>query len=351
MSPSPCSLAEHFRPVGLAALQAEAALLDRVDTKYLVPLADLATLAERLRPTHAVLEIEGRRTFRYRTTYFDTADLALFRAHIQQRRRRYKCRAREYVDSGLCAFEVKLKGLRGRTVKHRMDYDPACRDELSGAALAFLRERLAAAYGHEPDPGLIAALSVAYTRVTLASPERGERLTCDFDLVLRAPGGASGRLAPGVVIVESKSPRGDALADRLLRELGVRPVSGCSKYCLGIGATRPGARSNALRPLLRRHFEISQGHEDALTPPSRTPHPSRGQWVPSSHSREGGHHGSPFVQGHQRRLAPLGRPQPRHRDQPASPSPSPSSAPQPLPQPEHQQLTVTLPAGPGEGRR
>ena len=351
MRPSPCSLADGFAPIGLAALEAEAALQDRVDTKYLLPLADLAALAERLRATHAVLEIEGRRAFGYRTTYFDTPDLALFRAHMQERRRRYKCRAREYVDTGACTFELKLQGLRGRTVKHRMGYDPACRDELSGGALAFVREHLREAYGREPEPGLRPALSVTCTRITLAAPAQCERLTWDFDLVLSAPGGAAARLAPGLAIVESKSRRGDALADRLLRELGARPVDGCSKYCLGIGATRPDARANALRPLLRRHFEASQGHEDALTAPSRSPHPARGQWLSSSQSREGGHHGSPFVQGHQRRLAPLRRPQPRHGNRPPAPSPSPSPSSQPHPQPEHQQLTVTLPAGPGQGRR
>ena len=71
----------------------------------------------------------------------------------------------------------------------------------------------------------------------------------------RAPDGAGGRLASETVIVESKSLGGHALADRVLRELGARPVAICSKYCLGVGFTRPDVKSNRLRPLLRRHFE------------------------------------------------------------------------------------------------
>ena len=250
MPPSPSLIVEAFPAIGLEELDAGAALRDRVDTKYVVPLDAFASLADRLTATHAALEIGGRRAFAYRSTYFDTPDLDAFRDHIQQRRRRYKCRSREYLDSGHYAFEVKLKGLRGRTVKHRMAHDG---HELSDAAIAFLRECLDLAYGLAPGGGLRPALAVAYTRVTLAAPELGERLTCDFDLTFEGPGGAAGRLDPGMAIVESKSARGNALADRALRALGHRPQPACSKYCLGVALTRAVA-GNPLRPLLRRHF-------------------------------------------------------------------------------------------------
>jgi hypothetical protein len=120
MRTDPARFAERFPAVGLAELEAVAALPLRVDVKYVISLVQLASLTERLRATRAVLEIEGRRAFGYRTTYFDTPELASFRAHLQQRRRRYKCRRREYVDSGLCTFDVELEGSRERTVKHRM---------------------------------------------------------------------------------------------------------------------------------------------------------------------------------------------------------------------------------------
>jgi hypothetical protein len=247
MPPPPSLIVEAFPALGLEQLDAGAALRDRVDLKYVVPLDAFAALADRLLATHAALEIDGRRAFGYRSTYFDTPDLDAFRAHIQQRRRRYKCRSREYVDSGATAFEVKLKGLRGRTVKHRMAHDG---HELTDAALAFLDDCLDRAYGHAPDRGLRPALTVAYTRVTLASP--GERVTCDFDLTFAGPGGSAGRLDPGMAIVETKSARGDALADRALRALRHRPQAICSKYCVGVALTRPVA-ANPLRPLLR-HF-------------------------------------------------------------------------------------------------
>jgi CotH kinase protein/VTC domain len=257
MRPSPALAAESFSPIGLAALVSTAELQDRIDRKYVVSLADFVLLAERLSGTHAVLEIDGNRAFRYHTTYYDTGEHRIYRDHIQERRRRYKCRAREYVDSGLCLFEVKLKGPRGRTVKHRMDYDRMLRDELTEPALAFLSDCLERSYGRGPDERLQPALAVAYTRVTLAVPGLRERLTCDFDLSFSAPDGTSGMLAADRVIVESKSARGDTIADRELRELGARPERACSKYCLGVGFTNPDVRSNRLRPLLRRHFRAA----------------------------------------------------------------------------------------------
>jgi hypothetical protein len=253
----PSLLAESFRPIGLEEVQVAAALQDRMDAKYVVPHAALGELASRLLETHAVLEIGGRRAFRYRSTYFDTADLDAFRDHVQRRRRRYKCRSREYVDTGLCTFEVKLKGPRDRTVKHRMLYEPALRDQVSEPALAFLSDCLEQTYGRSVGGDLRPALAVAYTRVTLVAPALGERLTLDFDLAFSAPDGASGRLAEDRVIVESKSVGGRAVADRVLRELGVRPEGGCSKYALGVGWTNPRVKSNGLRPVLRRHFRAA----------------------------------------------------------------------------------------------
>ena len=251
----PRSLAERLAPVGLEELLAGAELCDRTDVKYVVPVAALAALADALRGTHRVLEHGGLRAFGYETTYFDTPELRAYRDHLQQRRRRFKCRSRDYVDGELCAFEVKLAGPRGRTVKHRMAYERESRGELTAAALEFLRGCLAREYGREPDLRLRRSLRVACTRVTLAAPELGERLTCDFDLAFAGPDGAGARLAPGTAIVESKSARGGALADRALRALGARPVSGCSKYCLGVALTVPGVVSNPLKPLLRAHFE------------------------------------------------------------------------------------------------
>lgn len=221
-----------------------------MDRKYVVSLGCIDALADRLRQTHRVLEVDEQRLFDYRLVYFDSPTLHAFRHHQQGRRRRFKCRTRRYGLSGPCTFEVKLKGARGRTIKHQMEYAPDHHGLLDDAARMFLNARLAEAYGHDPPAQLRPVLGMTYRRLTLASPELGEKVTCDFGL--RFDGG--GGLADQFAIVESKSPGGAALARRALHDIHAREVSGCSKYCLGIALTRPEVNASALRPLLHRYF-------------------------------------------------------------------------------------------------
>jgi hypothetical protein len=249
-------LTEPFERIGLEEVATTAALDNRLDVKYIVSRDELGELAQRLLPTHRVLEIDGLRSFAYRSTYFDTADLVTYREHVQGRRRRFKCRSREYVDSGVRAFEVKLKEGWGRTVKHRREFGEGPLDHLDGPLLDFLRERLRASHARELGAALEPTLSMSFTRVTLVDPERCERLTCDMQLRFAAPDGSGGALAPDSVIVESKSRGGGATADRELRALGVRPISGCSKYCIGVGLTYPHVKRNFSLPLLRRYFDV-----------------------------------------------------------------------------------------------
>jgi len=250
---SPATPLDALPPIGLAELDASAALRDRVDTKYVAGLDVLAALAERLAPTHRALDIGGRRRFAYATTYFDTPDLGSYRDQLQRRRRRFKCRIRSYLDSGATVLEVKARGARGATVKSRLALpEPVAALDL--ALLGFVRARVREACGREPGGALEPVLDMRFERMTLVAPERGERLTCDVGLVF-AGRGQRARLTAGAVILESKSRTGAALADAVLRGLGARPVAGCSKYGLGIALTRPGVTANPYRRLLRRHFE------------------------------------------------------------------------------------------------
>jgi hypothetical protein len=251
--PAPLEVASAFEPIGLADMVGSADLQDRVDVKYLVrrPVAEAVLAA--LSGTHGVLEIEGERCFRYATTYYDSIDLRSARDHLQGRRRRFKCRSRHYVDTRLRVFEVKLKGPRGRTVKHALVCDePAPDGPLSGPALEFVHTSLEAAYGLAPPGPLLPVVSTTYRRMTFAAIERGERLTLDIDLDV---GGA--RLNGEWALLESKSRNGRALADRLLREHGVRPAACCSKYVLGAVLAHPRLPRNAVQPLLRRCFDTA----------------------------------------------------------------------------------------------
>jgi hypothetical protein len=241
-------IAHGFDPISLDELNARAALLTRVDRKYIVDRWTLDAFAELIARDFLILEIETRRVFTYETVYFDSAELEAYHAHVQGRRRRYKVRSRRYVDSDRHVFEVKLKGLRGATVKHQLAIAPGDYGALTEDAERFADEVLTDAYGRGLPDRLQPALAMTYRRITLAARDDAERVTCDFGLTF-----GSAALAPGRVIVETKSERGRGAADRALRRLGARPIN-CSKYCAGIGLTREGVRVNPWLGVLRRHF-------------------------------------------------------------------------------------------------
>lgn len=237
-------------PIGLDEVMREAALQTRVDRKFLLTPAQFTALADGLDPRFRVLEIEGLRTFRYESVYFDTPDFEQYRAHRQGRRHRYKVRSRTYRDTGLSMFEVKTKGRRGATVKHRLPQDLHDAGTLTSAGHAFLADVLASEYGQRT-PKLLPVLDSGYVRGTFVNPEDGERLTCDVDLVYSNGGGPL--RGPDLVVVETKTVDGRGAADRALAGLGIRPVS-MSKYCLGVALLHPELPANRWSRLLRRHF-------------------------------------------------------------------------------------------------
>jgi VTC domain len=240
-------------PIGLDELMALAELQTRVDRKYFVPAEVFGRLITELAGELQVLDIDGRRSFGYESVYFDTPDLTTYRAHLQRRRQRFKARTRTYTDSGLTMFEVKLAGTRGETVKQRVPYPAEHRAELTDEALAHLGAALCRAYHQEPPAGLRAMLTTTYRRTTFVSRSGEARLTCDVGLVCR-DSRHEVRDTGTHVLVESKSAGRGSAADRILRELGVRPVS-VSKYAVGVAALHPELPSNPWHQTLRRYFE------------------------------------------------------------------------------------------------
>jgi hypothetical protein len=231
-----------LRPISLDEVLAEAALQVRVDRKYLVPVGTFVELVTRLRDRFAVLEIDGQRSFRYESVYFDTPSHGLYRQHLQRRRYRYKVRTRTYLDSGECSFEVKLKGNRAETIKSRLPYAAADRSRLTGPAHDFLAGQLRTAYGVPPVDGLRPALVTTYRRSTLTDPRAHERMTCDIDLRFFDQASAIDVL-PETVLVETKTASHAGAADQVLRDLRLRPIH-VSKYCVAAAMLNPNLPAN-----------------------------------------------------------------------------------------------------------
>ncbi len=222
-----------LRPVTLEELDERAALLKRVDAKYLVARADLEALVRELASDHDVLEIGGRRIFAYRSVYFDTPELRAFRDHVDGVRPRFKLRTRCYLDAGGCRFEVKLKTAGDETDKRQVEHPEDEPERLTDEAVALVAETLAEA-GAEPAEDLRPVLSTEFDRFTLAAREGAGRVTVDTTLRLRRlPGGPARAMDDSLALVETKTEDGHGRADALLREAGLASVS-LSKYRTGV---------------------------------------------------------------------------------------------------------------------
>jgi hypothetical protein len=240
-----------FDPIGLAALNSKAEMLERLDNKYVLDAAILRGAVAKLIVHFDILEIEGRRAFTYDTCYFDDADWQSYFDHHQGRRRRAKVRIRKYVEARLCFVEVKLKDKRGTTVKRRLPYDPVKFGVLDETALAYVHRAYFDQYGQQFPHALTRTIDMRYVRMTLVAKEGGERMTIDGRLRFFAPG-SSHSVDDDRFILETKSANGNGIADRILRGLHQHPVKHCSKYCTGVAILNRSAKHNKFLPALRK---------------------------------------------------------------------------------------------------
>jgi len=238
-----------LRTVGLDTLVDQAALMERTDRKYIVPVSTARALVDAIADSHRVLKIDGRRHTSYQSLYFDTIDLHSVQAHIQRRRRRWKVRSRLYVEDGLCRIEVKTKDNKGATIKAMGESDPSRFGSLVDADKEFVEVHLAG-YIDADVSTLVPAAEIDYSRSTLADLEAGTRVTIDWNLSTRTHMGAAW-LNSDHVLIETKGPDASSRADQVLGEFRVRPQR-FSKYVAAASTTTPRIPDNDFRRLLAR---------------------------------------------------------------------------------------------------
>lgn len=244
-------LMDPFQPVTLPQLNGKAAMLNRLDNKYIVAADILRQAVPQLAEHFDILEIDGKRDFTYLTCYFDDRDFTTYFEHHNGRRQRCKVRVRKYADMRQCFIEVKLKDKRGITVKKRLDHPYEKYGELDARAEEFIHAAYDDFYGRKFELELRALLEISYQRVSLVAKQGGERMTIDFGLSF-AGVDRSHAIDEKIVIVETKSANGNGIADKFLRELHQHPSRRCSKYCVGAAALGLVGKHNNFLPVLRK---------------------------------------------------------------------------------------------------
>ncbi|MBW8189892.1 polyphosphate polymerase domain-containing protein [Neiella marina] len=240
-----------FDSHGLADLN-KANLQDRVDSKFVLPLALLPQLLVHCRNHYSALEINGNRTSSYYNQYFDTAQMRFYQDHHNGKLNRYKVRQRTYLDTNTQFLEVKFKNNQRRTIKSRV----ACGDNWQSQfdCESFIQRQLGTNYSN-----LQLAQVGGYRRIALANEAIPERLTLDFELWYQAAENSERIELPGFFIAELKQSKRSKLSPfyQLMSALNYSPIS-FSKYCIGCALTHPTqVKYNRFKPTLMKLNQLT----------------------------------------------------------------------------------------------
>lgn len=232
---------DEFEPITLKEMDT-VKLMNRTDTKFLLPLNKLNALLELAKESYRVCEIDGKRELPYSTTYLDTPDHLFFNQHINGRLSRHKMRYRTYLTSGISFFEIKCKTNKERTVKWRIPntLSDGLPDE---DVLDFMENKI--------DYDLVdvkPAIINHFSRITLVGLKSKERITIDYDLEFKDTNDKTVAL-PYLAIAELKREgfTNQSSFIEIARKLGIRKY-GFSKYCIGSALLNDHPKTNILKP-------------------------------------------------------------------------------------------------------
>lgn len=242
-------VAEGYDPISLADMDA-VQLLNRMDTKFLMPATQLPQLLQDVSGSYRSMFVNDVCGTSYQTLYFDTADLLCYMDHHNGRSLRNKIRMREYVGSDLCFLEVKRKTGSGRTDKVRRRIK-GITETMDSDQTAFVRESVIRGSQFKP------VLWNSFKRYTLVHKELAERLTIDVNLRFERHGNEL--KMQNIVICELKQGRFNMGSDfyKAMRHRGIRPA-GMSKYCMGMLLTDETLKRNSFKPTILKIERIQK---------------------------------------------------------------------------------------------
>lgn len=228
-------------------------LMNRIDTKFAVPLSVLPAILRAAQADYYAQEIDGRRIATYDTMYYDTDTLDMYIRHHDRQLVRQKIRVRQYVDSHLTFLEIKRKNNKGRTKKKRISVPGfAIRANTVGhgkqdVKVADFIEQKSRYHWQDITPHL----RTAFRRITLVNRAKTERLTIDMDLVWENVVSGLTMTYPNLVIIELKRDGNQpSKMTHIMQDLRIHPLK-ISKYCIGTALTTPGLKQNRFKKKIR----------------------------------------------------------------------------------------------------
>ena len=240
-----------FEPISLREMDA-VALLNRVETKYVLSTTQILTALQNLQSSYRILSIEHQRIHSYRTLYFDTNGFKFFHDQVTGRSDIYKVRSREYLETQLSYLEVKHKNQKRRTNKNRL-LIAFHESIMTPQAQAFLGELIPPSR-----QSLEPKLWNTFERITLVNLSDLERITIDMNLRFFTE--QQELSLGGIVIAEIKQEKfskGSAFMSEMRRQ-GIRKT-GFSKYCFGVSQLYSTVKKNSQKEKLLMIEKLQHG--------------------------------------------------------------------------------------------
>ncbi len=234
-------------------------LMNRIDTKYAVPIGALPLILEAARENYYAQEIDGKRIATYDTIYYDTDTLDMYIRHHDRQLVRQKIRVRQYVDSNLTFLEIKRKNNKGRTKKKRIvvpGFDitadtPSTLKHKKIEDEAVTVESFINTKSRYKWNTITPHLWTKFHRITLVNKAKTERLTIDLDLLWDNVITKQQKCYPDLVIIELKRDGNvPSLMTNIMLAQRLHPLK-VSKYCIGTALTSPNLKRNRFKKKIR----------------------------------------------------------------------------------------------------
>ena len=243
-----------FAPISLAEM-GSVKLMNRIDTKFVVPQILLPVILNAAMGDYFVQEIDNKRVATYDTMYYDTPTLDMYLRHHNRQLVRQKIRVRNYVDTHQTFLEIKRKNNKGRTKKKRIEvagWDIQSASQGTNKKGTWTVEQFIAQQSNYQWAELIPHLRTQFSRITLVNKAMTERLTIDFDLGWENVITNRSRTYEGLAIIELKqNGHLHSLMTDIMLNLRVHPLK-ISKYCIGTVLTSCDLKHNRFKTKLRR---------------------------------------------------------------------------------------------------
>ena len=255
------NIVQSFEPISLKQMEG-VKLMNRIDTKYAVPMAVLPHILEAAKADYYIQEIDGKRIATYDTMYYDTDSLDMYIRHHDRQLVRQKIRVRQYVDSHLTFLEIKRKNNKGRTKKKRISvpgFDITAETFGEGKRSMWSVEDFIAAKSRYQWAELSPHLWTKFHRITLVNRAKTERLTIDMDLVWDNVISGEKKTFTDLVIIELKRDGNvPSKMTRIMLDLRVHPLK-ISKYCIGTALTTPDIKKNRFKSKILKIEKLLNG--------------------------------------------------------------------------------------------